>query len=387
MSVGQRDWVADLRRREFPWTGDVTYLNNAGIGPLPERSRKLLEDFNVKRATPHLLPDRDLQRMLADGRTAVARLLNADPEEIALAPNTSVGLNIAARSLPIGPGDTVLICDREFPANVYPWLVLRDQQVDVEVAATDDNGWPDEAFLLERLHDPRVRVLAISFVQFSNGYRADLDGLSRACRANGTYLVVDGIQGVGHCPLDLRDTPVDILACGAQKWLLSPWGAGFVYVRRALIEDLQPPMAGWMAFEGTDDFSHLTEYDTRYRHDARRFEVGTLPFQSMAAMSESVALLLEIGMESIEEHWRALRAPLMEAADAGVVTLASPTDGVHESGILCVRTPDVQASYRDLRQAGVVCVQREGSIRLSPHCYNTHQEVERVVDVLTQRRP
>jgi selenocysteine lyase/cysteine desulfurase len=386
MSGDTPGWVTDLRRREFPWTADVTYLNNAGIGPLPERTRRLLDDFNAKRATPHLLPDRDLQQMLADARAAVARLINADVDEIALAPNTSVGINVAARSLPIAAGETVVISDREFPANVYPWLVLRDRGVNVELAPLDQHGWPNEPYLLERVRDPSVRILGISFVQFSNGYRADLDQLSRACRANGTFLVVDGIQGVGHCPLDVRRTPVDILACGAQKWLLSPWGAGFVYVRRSLIADLQPPMAGWMAFEGTDDFTHLTDYDTRYRDNARRFEIGTLPFQSMAAMHASIALLLEIGVEVIEEHWRALRAHVVRAADAGVVSLTSPTDGIHESGIVCVRTPDVSASYRALRKAGVVCVQREGSIRLSPHCYNTGAEIERVVDVLSEHQ-
>jgi selenocysteine lyase/cysteine desulfurase len=386
MSGDTPGWVTDLRRREFPWTADATYLNNAGIGPLPERTRRLLDDFNAKRATPHLLPDRDLQQMLADARAAVARLINADVDEIALAPNTSVGINVAARSLPIAAGETVVISDREFPANVYPWLVLRDRGVNVELAPLDQHGWPNEPYLLERVRDPSVRILGISFVQFSNGYRADLDQLSRACRANGTFLVVDGIQGVGHCPLDVRRTPVDILACGAQKWLLSPWGAGFVYVRRSLIADLQPPMAGWMAFEGTDDFTHLTDYDTRYRDNARRFEIGTLPFQSMAAMHASIALLLEIGVEVIEEHWRALRAHVVRAADAGVVSLTSPTDGIHESGIVCVRTPDVSASYRALRKAGVVCVQREGSIRLSPHCYNTGAEIERVVDVLSEHQ-
>jgi selenocysteine lyase/cysteine desulfurase len=386
MSSDTPAWVADLRRREFPWTADVTYLNNAGIGPLPERTRQLLDGFNAKRTAPHLLPDRDLQQMLADARAAAARLLNAEVDEIALAPNTSVGINIAARSLPIAAGETVVISDREFPANVYPWLVLRDRGVNVELAPPDQHGWPNEPYLLERVCDPSVRVLGISFVQFSNGYRADLDRLSRACRANGTFLVVDGIQGVGHCAVDVRQTPVDILACGAQKWLLSPWGAGFVYIRRSLIAGLQPPMAGWMAFEGTDDFTHLTDYDTRYRDDARRFEIGTLPFQSMAAMSASIALLLEIGSAAIEKHWRALRALLVRAADGGVVSLTSPTDGIHESGIVCVRTPDVPASYRALRNAGVVCVQREGSIRISPHCYNTASEIERVIDVLLEHR-
>jgi len=374
-----------MRSTEFPWTAEVTYLNNASIGPLPERTRRVLDDFAAKRTAPYLLPDRSLQEMLADARAAVARLINADVEEIALTPNTSIGLNTAAASLPIAAGETVLVSDREFPANVYPWLVLRERGVRVEVARTTVQGWPDEAYLLERLEDPGVRVLAISFVQFSSGFRADLGTLADACRRHGTYLVVDGIQGIGQSPLDVRKTPVDVLACGAQKWLLSPWGAGFLYVRREHVETLRPPMAGWMAFEGTDDFTRLTEYDATYRGDARRFEVGTLPFQEMLAMTESIGLLFEVGIGRIEEYLRLLRRPLFRAAERGVFEVTSPTDGLHESAIVCVRTPHLPEAYRRLRERGVVCVMREGAIRLSPHCYNTIEEIERVGELLVRR--
>ena len=211
-----RDQFRALRAAEFPWTADTVYLNNANIGPIPERTRRALDEFTAKRTAPHLLPDRELQAGLQAARVAVARLLNADPSEIALATNTSHGLNLAASALPLQRGDVVLVSDREFPANVYPWMLLKKQGVEVELAPCAPEGWPDEDYLVERLHDPRVRVLAVSFVQFSNGYRADLARLGVACRANGTFLVVDGIQGVGNSVLDVRETPVDILACGGQ---------------------------------------------------------------------------------------------------------------------------------------------------------------------------
>ena len=241
-----RSIVRELRNREFPWTGATTYLNNASIGPIPERTRLALDAFNAKRTAPHLLPDREMQQALAAARAAAARLIGAGPDEIALTPNTSTGINVAARALPLLPGEIVLVCDREFPANVYPWKNLADRGVTAEIAPVTAAGFPDEAYLLERLRDPRVRVLAVSFVQFSNGYRADLKTLGDACRANGTWLVVDAIQGLGNSPFDVRETPVDILCTGGQKWLLSPWGSGFLYVRRELIEKLQPAAVGWM---------------------------------------------------------------------------------------------------------------------------------------------
>jgi cysteine desulfurase / selenocysteine lyase len=373
--------VASLRRTEFPWTADTIYLNNASVGPLPERTRLALEAFNRKRAAPFQLPDRDLFATMAESRRLAAELIGANPEEIALTINTGFGLSLAARSLPLRTGDIVLASDREFPANVYPWMMLKDSGVTLELVPTTPDGWPDEARLLERLGDPRVRVLAVSLVQFSNGYTVDLARLSAATRASGTYLVVDAIQGVGQLPVDVTRTPVDILACGAQKWLLSPWGSGFVYVRRDLVRELNPTITGWMAFEGTEDFTRLTEYRDTLRGDARRFELITLPYQDFAGMNASLGLLLSAGVPRIAEHLQTLHAPVMAWAAEREVRVVSPR-GKHGSGILCVQPPDVGGAFRRLKGARVIASMREGAIRLSPHLYNTVEEMERIVDIL-----
>ncbi|OLC09748.1 MAG: hypothetical protein AUH41_04420 [Gemmatimonadetes bacterium 13_1_40CM_66_11] len=335
-----RETFKALRTAEFPWTADTIYLNNASIGPIPERTRRALDEFTAKRTAPHLLPDRELFAGLAAARLGIAQLINCDPSEVALATNTGYGLNLAARALPLKPGDVVLLSDKEFPANVYPWLLLRDEGITVEVARCRPEGWPDEEYLLQRLRDPRVRVLAVSFVQFSNGYRADLQKLSAACRANGTYLVVDGIQGIGNSVLDVTETPVDILACGGQKWLLS------------------------------------------LRSDARRFEMITLPYQDFVGMTSSLALLLEIGVRDIAEVTRAAHEPVVRWAQENDVRISSPLDERHRSAILCVAPSKPVEAYHAMKRARVVCSLREGSIRLSPHCYNTVEEMEKVIEVL-----
>jgi selenocysteine lyase/cysteine desulfurase len=374
--------VQALRSTEFPWTSEAVYLNNASTGPIPERTRRALDEFNRRRGAPFRLPDRDLEAMLSAARDAAARLIGASPGEVALATNTSHGLNLAATALPVARGDIVLVSNREFPANVYPWLLLRRRGVEVELAPCAATGWPDEDYLVERLGDPRVRVLAVSLVQFATGYRVDLARLGAAARANGAYLVVDAIQGVGNAPLNLAETPVDILACGGQKWLLSPWGSGFAYVRRGLVTALEPAVAGWMAFEGTDDFARLTEYDPTFRSDARRFEMVTLPFQDFYGMTASLGLLAETGVAAIAAHIEALHEPVLRWADARGVRVVSPRDAVHRSAILSVAPRDPVAGYRALKAAGVVCSLREGALRLSPHLYNTVEEMERVVAVL-----
>jgi selenocysteine lyase/cysteine desulfurase len=293
-------------------------------------------------------------------------------------------VNVAARGLPLERGEVVLVSDREFPANVYPWLALRDRGVGTELAPVTPEGFPDEDWMVERLADPRVRVLAVSYVQFANGWKADLARLGAACRANGAYLVVDAIQGLGHAPLDVRATPVDVLATGAQKWLLSPWGSGFTYVRRELIPLLEPAYVGWLSYEGTDDYSNLVKYSDRLRCDGRRFEVGTIPFQDVLGMTTSLGLLAELGVASIEAYTRTLAAPVLAWAKQHGVRVTSPTDDVHRSAITCVAPPDPVAAFRRLKAAGVVCALREGSIRLSPHCYNTVDEMERVVESLSE---
>lgn len=370
-----------LRSTEFPWTTDTIYLNNASIGPLPERTRLELERFNRRRAAPHLLPDRELFAMLAETRRKVARLVGATAEEIALAVNTGFGLSMAARALPLRPGEVVLVSDREFPANVYPWMRLADRGVTMELVPTTPEGWPDEERLLERLRDPRVRVLAVSLVQFSSGYSTDLDRLSAATRETGAFLVVDAIQGVGHVPLDLSRTRVDVLACGGQKWLLSPWGSGFVYVRRELIGSLDPAITGWLAFEGTDDLSRLTRYDDTLRSDARRFELMTLPYQDFAGLNTSLDLLLSLGVERIRDHIRSVHQPVLAWAERSGARVVSP-GGAHASAILCIAPDAVREVHRRLKAARIVCSLREGAIRLSPHCYNTVDEMERVAQAL-----
>jgi selenocysteine lyase/cysteine desulfurase len=373
--------IGELRRTEFPWTTETVYLNHASVGPLPERTRVVLESFNRKRAAPFELPDRELMLTLAESRRLAAELVGASPEEIALTINTGFGLSLAARALPLRAGDVVLASDREFPANVYPWMLLKDIGVTLELAPTTPEGWPDEDYLVERLRDPRVRVLAVSLVQFSNGYTVDLARLSAATRSTGAYLVVDAIQALGHVPVDVRRTPVDLLACGAQKWLLSPWGSGFVYVRKELIPELRPTITGWMAFVGTDDFTRLTEYNDTLRGDARRFELITLPYQDFAGMNASVALLLELGISNIERHLRNLHQPVLTWAARTGARIASPV-GERGSGILCVAPEDVVAAFRALKAARIVCSMREGAIRLSPHAYTTIVEMERVVEIL-----
>lgn len=300
-------------------------------------------------------------------------------------PNTTTGINVAARALPLKSGDIVLTFDREFPANIYPWMRLAEKGIKLERVPVTADGWPDEGRLHERLGDPDVRAVAVSLTQFSNGYTVHLGALSRATRERDKWLVVDAIQAIGQVPVDVKATPVDFLACGAQKWLLGPWGTGFLYARKELCTTLEPSFAGWAAFRGSDDYTSLTSYDPRPWPDARRFELLTFPVQDFAAMNASVRLILGIGVGAVLTHTRGLHRPVTEWIDQHGGTVSSPR-GARGSAILCIRPRgDVATVYAGLQAAGVHCSLREGSIRLSPHLFNTTEEIDKLLTTLGDR--
>ena len=213
------------RQREYRWMddSDVIYLDNASTGAYPQRCADAVAAFVSLRQMPHLLRGEHFFPLLQRSRELVAKLIGASADEIALTTNTSHGLNLAAFALPLTPGDEILTVDREFPANVFPWIKRAERigAAIVRLPCVDDV--PDQVALLEAIATrPRVKVVTLSWVSFCSGARIDLDAVGRACRARGIYFVVDAIQGLGALPLDLSTTPVDILSCGAQKWLQSP---------------------------------------------------------------------------------------------------------------------------------------------------------------------
>ena len=376
-----------LRRNEFPWAarGDAIYLNNASTGPLPSRTVAALDAFTRTRAEPFRMTDALQFGTLDRSRELCARLVGAEARQIALMVNTTYGINLAARSLPLAAGDVVLTFDREFPANVYPWMALaRAKGVELRLVPCRPDRTPDEDALLAMLDaEPRVRVVTLSWVSFATGYRVDLERIGAACRARGVYFVVDAIQGVGAATLDVKRCGVDILACGAQKWLMSPWGTGFVYVREELVTELEPSVVGWMSVRGSDDFSRLVEYDFTYRDDARRFEVITLPFQDFAGLNASLELMFELGPAAAEAQVGALASRIVRwAEERDDVRLVTPAHPSRRAGIVAVAPRDPAAASARLTAAGVSHSLREGSIRLSPHCYNTAEEVDAALEVL-----
>jgi selenocysteine lyase/cysteine desulfurase len=377
--------VERLRREEFPWAaaGEAVYLDAASTGPLPERTLRAQAEFTRKRAAPFRLSHEEQFAVLDAARERAAALIGAEESSVALAANTGAGINLAAWGLPLGAGDVVVVPDLEFPANMYPWMAAARSRGFTLRRVPAGDGLLDADAVLSALGEPAVRVLALSWVGFSTGVVADLDRLAAECDARRIWLVVDGIQGVGVLPLDVRRTRVAMLACGAQKWLLSPWGSGFTYVRPDVVGVLDPQPVSWMAVRGSDDFSALVDYRLEWRDGARRFEQITVPFQDFAGMAASLGLLLELGVPEIATHVAALTGALADGAQRLGVPVVTPAP---RAGIVTLRPRNAAATGAKLRDAGVIHSVREGTIRLAPHCYSTSAEIATVLDVLASSR-
>jgi selenocysteine lyase/cysteine desulfurase len=375
-----------LRAREFPWAaaGKSIFLNHASTGPLPQRALDATAEFNQLRAELYRLPDTLQFSTLDRSRELIARLIGARTSEIGLATNTSFGINLAAFSLPLSPGDVVLTPDHEFPANFYPWMQAAVKRGLEYRRVPTCGGCIDTESLIAALDDSRVRVLSVSWVGFAFGACLDLHALSDACRERDIYFVVDAIQGLGPLTIDVSTLHIDILACGAQKWLLSPWGSGFVYVREDLMRTLEPHDVSWLGVRGSDDFTRLLDYDLAWRDTARRFEFITLPFQDFVGLNASLELFFELGPNEIAAHIKGLADRIVQWAEHHSVEVVTPTAPDRRAGIIAVRPPDAREASTKLREAGVTHSFREGAIRLSPHAYNTSAEIDYALSVIAR---
>jgi cysteine desulfurase / selenocysteine lyase len=375
----------DLRRTEFPWTtrGEVSYLNHAGTGPLPARTVRALHEWDCVRAEPWRNTAREQFGVLARSRELCARMIGATPDEIAMTVNTSYGLNVAASSIPLKAGDVIITPDREFPANVYPWMALAQRRGLTYRRVACVNGLADEDALIRALDEPNVKVLAVSWVSFETGLKLDLTRLGAACRARGVYFVVDAIQGIGAAAIDVGACHIDFLASGGQKWLLSPWGTGLLYVRRELVQELVPHTVSWMAVKNAEDFTQLCNYELDWFDNARRFELITLPYQEFAGLNASLELFEAVGWKKVHELVEQRATQIIDwARNRADVRLVTPTDAARRAGVIAVRPADPAAASARLFANGVPHALREGMIRLAPHFYTSPDEIDRALAVL-----
>ena len=372
----------DLRacRDEFPIRATRIYLNNASIGPAPTRVVAAVDRFLADVRDHGDAHYEDWCRHV-DGvlKPKIARLIGAEAGEIAFVKNTTEGLALVANGLDWRPGDNVLVPDIEYPSNVYCWMNLARFGVTVKWVESRDGRIPVEAVAAQI--DARTRLVTLSAVQFSNGFRQDLAGTAELCRSRGVLLNLDAIQYVGALHLDLARWPIDFLSVGGHKWLFGPIGTGFFYCRRSALDRLRPPTIGYHSVAKEAD--HL-DYDLTFRPDAGRFEEALVNFPGLWGLEAAVDLVLELGTPRIEAHVLELTAGLMEGLRArGDAVLSSRTEA-ERSGIVSFRHASRPAAevHGRLREAGIDVALCVGALRASPSIHNDAEDVEALLRAL-----
>lgn len=370
-------------RRLFPLTNSHIHMNHAGDGPMSERVRAAVERVLEAKTTK---PYRDhwAQDQAAEVRARLGRLINAPAESIALTRSTAHGLSLLAQGLDWEAGDNAVGATYEYPANLYPWMALKRRGVDFRQARPAGGRVTFES--LFACVDRRTRVVALSHVEFWNGYRVELERIGSECRRRGIVFAVDVMQSVGALRVDVSRLPVDFCAAGGGKWLMATSGVGFCYCSPGLLERLQPAIVGVMSVIGHDRYF---EPDLTLAPTAQRFEESVVSLLDTAALGAAVELLLEIGPDVIERRVLDLSRRLAEglAGEGCEIVEPWPRTEDESSGIVSFRKPKMSAEavLGDLLAAHVIARTHRDFVRLSPHFYNTEEEVDRVVEVLAAR--
>lgn len=373
--------LAEIRDR-FPITRNYNFQNHAAVAPLSWPAAEALAgfahelaEFAYLRATYYRASDHV--------RQSVARLIHADPEEVTFIKNTCEGINYVAGGIQWISGDNVVSTSMEFPANVYPWLALESRGVTLKRVPEEDGRVPFDR--IAKAIDKRTRVVTISSVQWSNGFRVDLARLGELCRDKGVLLCIDGIQSVGVHPIDVRSMNIDFLSVGGHKWLCSPEGVGFFYCKRELIGHLRPTQVGYMGMKHSYEHDPVRLRPDDFHDDARRFDSGVYNLAGICAMGASIDFLLEIGIDEVQVRVKQLTDLLVEGLRSKGWRVTSPRTASEWSGIVSFGSEkhDVDAVRKHLRnEFKIVLATRLGNLRSSPHFYNSPDEIRQLIDAL-----
>ena len=368
-------------RALFPVTQRAVYLNHAAVSPPPIGTIRAVE---AQLKDVHENGSANFRSWLAvkeHARELLAKLLGARAEQVAFVRNTSDALSTVANGLNWRAGDNIVTFRREFPSNIYPWLRVRDV-FGVEVRMCDERDGRIAFSDLERLIDRNTRIVAISHVQYASGFRIDLKRLGQLARQHDALLVVDVIQALGVVPTDVEAECIDVAAGAGHKWLLTPEGVGYLYLSDRAREKIQPTLVGWVSVPNPDDYQN---FDQGWNRGALAWETGTAPMSLIHGFNASLELLIGLGVEKIANYLEELTDYLCERLREKPYEIVSSRAPGEKSQIVCIRHQSglsAMALYAHLMKKNIVTAPRNDRLRISPHLYNTSQEIDELVKAL-----
>lgn len=373
----------ELRNYEFPVTRDKIFLAHAGVCPLPRRVTVAMQEY-IERAARDDQEEVFPAGRFREARNALARLLQAQPEEIAFVGPTSLALSFVASGLALRKGDNIVIYQDDYPSNVYPWMALAERGVQVRLLNVRGLG-QIRRIDVEGQVDEQTKLVALASCHFVAGYRVDIQEIGQMLKKRNILFCVDGIQTIGAFPTTVEN--VDFMAADAHKWLLGPCAAGVMYVRSTRQDALRPTVFGWHNVRCPN---YVAQEKIVHPPDARRYEAGSANLIGLAGLHAAAELLLEIGVDNIARELLRKRAWLIPALQAkGYTVIGAENPPQNASTIVSFHRPgiDLAALPAKLAESKIVISLRSDRagnryIRLSPHFYNTDAELNRVLESL-----
>lgn len=368
-------------RSLFPITGRSIYLNHAAVSPLPTPTFEAIEG--------QLKDVRDngsahYQSWLAvknSARTLLANFLGARPEQIAFMRNTSDSLSTVANGLKWKRGDNIVTFEHEFPANIYPWLRLRDA-FGVEVRLCREQEGRVDTDELESLVDEHTKLISISQVQYASGFRSNLERLATVARKHDALFVVDAIQSLGVLPIDVEGEMVDVAAGASHKWLLGPEGVGYLYLSDRARERIEPTLVGWVSVGEPEDYYNFNQ---EWNSGTLAWETGTGAASLIHGLEASLKLLHQVGVAEIATYLEELTDYLCERVEQKGYLLVSSRTPSEKSQIVCIQhSADISAMklYGILRSKNIITAPRGDRLRIAPHMYNSFEEIDCLIESL-----
>jgi len=362
-------------RKEFPVTDTLVYMNHAGVSPTSARAQAAMTKWFDECVRRGILEEEGWVDTAEACRARFAQMIGATAHEVCFVRNTSHGLALVAEGLSWKPGDRVAVATEiEYPSNVYVWQHLRDRGVEVDTIAA-----PDGAVLPEAIEDaltPNTRLVAVSSAQYSTGAVTDLKSIGTLCRDRDVLFCVDGIQTVGALETDVKEVGAHFLSADSHKWMLAMHGLGALYVSEDVIDRIRPVLVGW---KSTTDAWNFDRAYFDLRNDAAKLEEGSLPWALIVGFHAALELLLEAGIPAISDHIHSLVDHLASGLEGLGAEVYPEADLRHH--ILTFTHPQADGAklLERLSEQNFVISRRRGRVRVSPHLYNTRDEIDQLV--------
>lgn len=362
-------------RNYFPITDRHTYLDHAGVGPVSTKVKESVDQFmQTALYEAGFSYDKWMERVHRT-REISARLIGASSDEIAFVKNTSHGISLVASGIDWSSDDNMLVFEKEFPSNIYPWLNLQKRGVEIRFIKANENG---EFCLsdIEKLTDNKTKIISLSSVQYSNGFKSDLESIGSFCRANNILFFVDAIQSLGVLPMDVSKYKIDFLAADGHKWMLAPEGTGIFYCSKEKSEIITPTILGWKSIMDESNYGNI---NFELKTNALKFEEGSLNTLGIYALGQAISLLLEAGIDDIGKKVQQTGEYVIENARKRGFEIVCPQDTNKRGGIISFSGNFDKQNLKDkLRENNIMVNYRGGAIRVSPHFYNNNQDIDRL---------